>query len=670
MHCFQLLFPRFPCVFSIRQSTMCIQPPNRLLVSSLCLLAIGCAQWSQPLMSVMPHRSQHYAQELSSARLVEQSGQLLQARQRYEELLRKYPDQPESAQRLGILCQLQGDNARAIQLLKQSHQLAPENADILNDLGYALYLQGEHRQAVAALQKAQEINPADPRVGTNLAMALAVSGDVDSAYSLLRSSRKESEAAAGIGFAMSQAGQPTTAHRYFSKALSVDPDNRAAAEGLIQLSQAGSYPKGSPGEAAASARSLANANEILRGHGFVAAPQYLAGGTIVVPASAQDDIGNHTTARSASSPESESLTSIGSRLPLDSIVNARKRPAASKTGVAEFNSRSESPVVPAASMFVEQGSSLAASSRSNETLPPLQQNTHTIAAESRGLSSLETPVTTVSHSTPGEPAHLGLVAVAEATSQASSTTPTPAAPPFDHEADAAESLANSTQRRVSNGHWTPVDTIWHSAAKSSSWIPTDSQPELISTTSFSSVEPALKVPSLLPGIPWTNSTSDAELVQMQSQVQTQSQGSVRPQMPPVATPALNEASLSPQERIEMRHESSDADWKAHLIADYEALPVHKRLDLWRHPLLDSQKAVCLFPVTEGIERVEASLALDRLLGWHDFALTSLNQLVCADNSVVRQYAQQAIDERLNTLQQHSVQPSRSLPESTNRGAAD
>lgn len=133
---------------------------------------------------------------------------------------------------------------------------------------------------------------------------------------------------------------------------------------------------------------------------------------------------------------------------------------------------------------------------------------------------------------------------------------------------------------------------------------------------------------------------------------------------------MKETAPPPQTQSESRHERTDADWKAHLIADYEALPVHKRLDLWRHPLLDSQKAVCLFPVTEGIERVEASLALDRLLGWHDFALASLNQLVNSDNSVVRQYAHQAIDERLNTLKQHSTQLPRSSSESPNSGTAN
>jgi len=211
--------------------------PLFCLLFALLVSGTGCTTATSQLNSLWPGQQNVLEQRLASLRLLEQSGQLLEARTEYEKLLKRYPKEPKIYQRLGILSQLQGRNQEAVNFLESAHQLAPTSGSIINDLGFALHLQGDNRRAISVLRKAQEINPLDQRVQSNLAVALAATGDVRSSYSLLRQSADESNAASGVGFALAQSGRIPEAIDYFSRALDADPDNTAAAEALLQLTR-------------------------------------------------------------------------------------------------------------------------------------------------------------------------------------------------------------------------------------------------------------------------------------------------------------------------------------------------------------------------------------------------------------------------------------------------
>src|SRR5512133_1752838 len=79
----------------------------------------------------------------------------------------------ESLYGRALLADLEGDLARAEQLLSQAHAASPQWADAACDLAMLLLSRGEDGAAEKVLEPALAAHPDDARVNLHLAMALA-----------------------------------------------------------------------------------------------------------------------------------------------------------------------------------------------------------------------------------------------------------------------------------------------------------------------------------------------------------------------------------------------------------------------------------------------------------------------------------------------------------------
>jgi tetratricopeptide (TPR) repeat protein len=208
--------------------------------------ATGCRSWSEVEHSLPFGGETRFRNALSSTRLLEQQGEWMRAEQEYLNISRRYPDRFEVQQRLGVLAQKRGDSRESIHRLREAHRLAPENAHVLGDLGYALYLAGDYQQAAEVLRQARRINPSIARIEANLGLALVASGDVSGALSLFKRQGSAAAAHTNVGFALAQHGQVDEARRHFERALDLNPQHQSAAEALVQITDRFSRESFSP----------------------------------------------------------------------------------------------------------------------------------------------------------------------------------------------------------------------------------------------------------------------------------------------------------------------------------------------------------------------------------------------------------------------------------------
>lgn len=82
------------------------------------------------------------------------------------------PDHAEAHRMLGIVCQMRGEPAKAVEYLQQALALAPDNPVLHTNLGTALYECGQIDAALAALQRACELAPRTATSWYNLGKAL------------------------------------------------------------------------------------------------------------------------------------------------------------------------------------------------------------------------------------------------------------------------------------------------------------------------------------------------------------------------------------------------------------------------------------------------------------------------------------------------------------------
>lgn len=616
---------------------------NIWLAWAISLLCTSCAQIS-PLTGMVGMDRRSLEQEVASVRLLEQSGRLVQARERYEQLLRVYPDEPRLHQRLGILSQLQGDNVQAIERLEKALQLDPMSGEIMNDLGFSLHMQGDHRRAVEVLRKAQDINPHEPRVQANLAMALAAVGEAKSAYSLLRQSSGESASAAGVGFALVQAGHADEAQKYFAKAIESDPENHAAAEALIQLSERGITASNSSitsAEEAGSQQMDKRLNEELHGQGFVISPstsrQKAASrvGSVkfsafpeVLPTSHESQtLPNSSSSSAPEVGESDKLkTEIWLGLQegsdrLQQIDLYRQLSQEAKTGdltAVRNDSERNTSVVQRAPVGIPETAGIQELSLGGEQHNGVQVNQYISPAKSMTRANKEI--------------ELGLEwkSIEEISS---------AVPSFVEEVQ-ARSIASygGTEDYQESLGWKSLDDSVESAGMTP--VNLHTSPQVV----YESV-------ALLPA-------EEPIDVAIQADFQTPAnveQAAIREGINQKHHAQLDNVKLSDDASIpvmtyevDQDHAKEDATPEVeNAINDYFAMSKRERIDWWSQPDLDNEKALKVFPLTEGLERVEATVAIANRMGWRDFGRLSLSQLMNSRDGAVRLYARYSMDERLS-----------------------
>jgi Flp pilus assembly protein TadD len=173
----------------------------------------------------------------------ERSGEWNKAREVYEEIRKKDPDNIEAAHRLGIVADNQRRHAEAEQLFLFALEREPRNASLLADLGYCYYLQGQLAKAESALTKATKFEPSNHRYWNNLGLVIGHQGRSEEALDCFRKSGSEADAQYNLAFVYAAQERVSEARRSFQLALANDPTHRRAREALASFEEYERLPK-------------------------------------------------------------------------------------------------------------------------------------------------------------------------------------------------------------------------------------------------------------------------------------------------------------------------------------------------------------------------------------------------------------------------------------------
>ena len=171
------------------------------------------------------------------ARMIERNGAIVEARQRYEEILSTNPEHTESLHRLGVVSLRLEDIDDAVQLLEKAAANEPPSAELLGDLGYAYFVSGNLESAEQTLREAIEIDPEDGRLVNNLALVVGAQGRTEESLQWFRRVHSEAEAQANLGFVLSLRGEHDAAKEHYHLALRHQPDLEKAALGLAEYAK-------------------------------------------------------------------------------------------------------------------------------------------------------------------------------------------------------------------------------------------------------------------------------------------------------------------------------------------------------------------------------------------------------------------------------------------------
>ncbi|MCE9607087.1 MAG: tetratricopeptide repeat protein [Planctomycetia bacterium] len=174
----------------------------------------------------------------AEARILERRKDFTAAERLYRELLVAEPKSRDCYHRLGVMAAVQGKYADAHQHYQAALACSAPTPDLLSDIGYCYYLQQQLPQAEQALRAAIAQQPLHTAALNNLAMVVGEQGNLDEAYDLFRKGNGEAEAESNFAYLCAQCGDLPNAQAHFSRALSVNPDMRPAAEALLQVTQA------------------------------------------------------------------------------------------------------------------------------------------------------------------------------------------------------------------------------------------------------------------------------------------------------------------------------------------------------------------------------------------------------------------------------------------------
>lgn len=205
------------------------------LASLLLCAIIGCSSGKPFAKTLHSQKAPDLEMQFEVARANEKDGQLARAESGYRGLCEAKPDVARNHQRLGVVLARMGQRDAGIAALDRARQLEPQNTSILNDLGYAYMQSGDSANAAKLFKKALELDPQSKRANNNLALALGYEGDLKESFRMFQNTLPEADALSNLGYVATQSGNKELAVKAYSRALTLEPDKKTAAEALTQI---------------------------------------------------------------------------------------------------------------------------------------------------------------------------------------------------------------------------------------------------------------------------------------------------------------------------------------------------------------------------------------------------------------------------------------------------
>jgi Flp pilus assembly protein TadD len=202
------------------------------------IFQIGCAGLTLS-PNATPARLRAYNDEIASryvsANDFERAGKFEEARQIYQELHEKHPENPDYLHRLAVVNTRLQRYGEAANFYERSRLADPENVRLLADMGYSAYLKNDLATSEEVLRDALRIKPGNPRVINNLALVLGARGKIDECQSLLQQLGDEASALASLGYIHAKRGEMILAEARYREALAINPNLNYAKVALDEL---------------------------------------------------------------------------------------------------------------------------------------------------------------------------------------------------------------------------------------------------------------------------------------------------------------------------------------------------------------------------------------------------------------------------------------------------
>jgi tetratricopeptide (TPR) repeat protein len=176
-------------------------------------------------------------QWIALARLSERREQYEQADKIFAQIIERVPDHPLPYHRMAIMRAKQSKFQEAEQYFAKAYELNPSDARLLSDIGYFYYLTSDSARAEQFLRYALEIDPQHEAAHNNLAVLVGEHGDLEEARKYFRRVGNESQTETNMAFVYAQRGDLAQAVNLYSRALTLDKDNRPAAYALLSLAK-------------------------------------------------------------------------------------------------------------------------------------------------------------------------------------------------------------------------------------------------------------------------------------------------------------------------------------------------------------------------------------------------------------------------------------------------
>jgi len=173
-----------------------------------------------------------------------QAGRLPEAEALCRQILATDENHADAWHLLGVLAQMVGQNAAAVEMIGRAIALLPAGVDYHKNLGIALQGCGRTEEAIAAYRLAAERAPGDAVIWNNLGIALTEQGRLAEAiaacYAAIARQPGLVEAHSNLGNALKAAGQLDAALAAYRQALALAPDYAPAQHNLgTALQEAG-----------------------------------------------------------------------------------------------------------------------------------------------------------------------------------------------------------------------------------------------------------------------------------------------------------------------------------------------------------------------------------------------------------------------------------------------
>jgi protein O-GlcNAc transferase len=164
------------------------------------------------------------------------AGRYLEAESVLKNLHQLDPDNADILQLLGVVSHSLGKSADSLPLLQRAVKLNPTKADFLCNLGLVLNACGKHEESISAFRKALKLQPLLAPAWSNLGSVQTEAGELDDAISSLRRALELQpnypDAQCNLGNALRKAGKPVEAIAAYRQAIAQQPQHVRAYNNL------------------------------------------------------------------------------------------------------------------------------------------------------------------------------------------------------------------------------------------------------------------------------------------------------------------------------------------------------------------------------------------------------------------------------------------------------